>query len=89
MLVDDVYGHLAFHDFATTHPRWSVVAANPDGSYRFGIALKEGDLAATLHDRASAEMHRGSQPARPEPDVRLRDVEADAGRRLEVESSSS
>ena len=53
LLVDDVYQSLVFHDFVATHSRWSVVAANPDGSYRFGVALKEENLASTLHDRAS------------------------------------
>ena len=43
LLVDDVYQNLAFREFVEAmRPRWSVVAANPDGSYRFGVVLKAG-----------------------------------------------
>jgi hypothetical protein len=41
LLVDDVYQSLAFHTFTDTVPlHWSSVGANPDGSYRFGIAIR-------------------------------------------------
>jgi hypothetical protein len=42
VLVDDVYQSLAFHKFAeAARPTWSCVGAEPDGSYRFAIALSE------------------------------------------------
>ena len=42
MLVDDVYQSLAFRQFVDVqHPRFSCVAANPDGSYRFGVILRD------------------------------------------------
>jgi hypothetical protein len=42
VLVDDVYQSLAFRSFVDANPlHWSCVGANPDGSYRFGIALTQ------------------------------------------------
>ena len=47
MLVDDVYQSLAFKRFLDAlRPRFSCVAANPDGSYRFGIVVRAGGAAA-------------------------------------------
>jgi hypothetical protein len=49
LLVDDVYQSLAFHRFVeAARPRVSLIGANPDGSYRFGIALTDGNLAGNL-----------------------------------------
>jgi hypothetical protein len=43
VLVDDVYQNLVFREFVgEIGPRWSTVGANPDGSYRFGILIKQG-----------------------------------------------
>jgi Methyltransferase domain len=48
VLVDDVYQNLVFHQFVEkVRPTWSTVAANPDGSYRFGILLKGHDEDST------------------------------------------
>ena len=55
LLVDDVYSNLAFADFVQTmRPRWFVVGANADSSYRFGIILKAGDLDEALRESARA-----------------------------------
>jgi hypothetical protein len=52
VIVDDVYTSLVFRDFVSAaRPRWSCIAANPDGSYRFGIILRSGDLAELLQSR--------------------------------------
>ncbi len=49
LLIDDVYQNMAFHEFVeTVRPRWSGIGANADGSYRFGIILKERDLDEAL-----------------------------------------
>lgn len=53
LLIDDVYQSLAFHRFVEqARPRWWGVGANPDGSYRFGIALKRDALDETLLEAA-------------------------------------
>src|SRR5207244_1813382 len=55
LLVDDVYQSLAFRRFVDrAQLRWSGVGANEDGSYRFGIAVAEGDLAESLKARLPA-----------------------------------
>lgn len=49
LLVDDVYQSLAFDSFVeAVKPAWSVVGANDDGSYRFGIILTDPDLHESL-----------------------------------------
>jgi hypothetical protein len=46
MLVDDVYTSLVFREFVTeTAPRFSCIASNPDGGYRFGVLIRQGDRA--------------------------------------------
>ncbi len=43
ILVDDVYQSLAFWQYTdAVKPGWTCIGAEPDGSYRFGIALAEG-----------------------------------------------
>jgi hypothetical protein len=54
VLVDDVYQNLVFREFVgEVGPRWSTIGANPDGSYRFGILIKEG---AARREEAAASM---------------------------------
>ena len=49
--VYDVYQSLAFRQFVELQrPRFSCVAANPDGSYRFGIVLRDGVPAGPAAD---------------------------------------
>jgi predicted O-methyltransferase YrrM len=44
LLIDDVYQSFAFRTFAdTTALRWSGIGANPDSSYRFGIAMAHAE----------------------------------------------
>ena len=60
LLVDDVYQSLAFREFMeTTELRWSCIGANPDGSYRFGIAIAEGS-PATGEEKISDASPRSS-----------------------------
>jgi Methyltransferase domain len=55
MLVDDVYQSLAFSQFvADVQPKWFVIGANADASYRFGVILKTADLAEALQASARA-----------------------------------
>jgi hypothetical protein len=68
LLVDDLYQNMAFHEFVeAVRPRWTVVGANADGSYRFGIILKEGDLAEAL-------MSGARHPGALRPAVRFEDL---------------
>jgi hypothetical protein len=67
LLVDDVYQSLAFRRFVEKEkPGWSAVAAETDGSYRFGIALK--GQAASDHDDALAGA--GADPPASKPSHR-------------------
>jgi hypothetical protein len=47
VLVDDVYQNLVFREFVgEIAPRWSTIGANTDGSYRFGILIKQDGAGA-------------------------------------------